>query len=373
MIVYYFGKNMRILKIVQNVAHANGNEGSKKIPRKVLRYFPLKPRLQRLFVNKDLAENMRWHKEKLVHENDVMRHPADSELWRDFDKKYPLFADDPRSVRIGLASDGFNPFGNMSTSYSIWPVILVPYNLPPWMCERPFLLLSMLIPGPKGPGNDIDVYLQPLIDELKELWEVGIEAYDAYKKENFILRAALMWTISDLPAYSYLSGWITSGYFACPICMSETTCEHLPNSQKRCYMGHRRFLPSDHKWRDEMKAFDGKKDDRCAPVLQSGEEIMEQLSSIEQVQFGKELNSTQSNKKGKKRKRARKKNKKKKSNWKKMSIFFELPYWKRLLMRHNLDVMHIEKNVCDNILGTLMNISGKTKDNKRARRDLMDK
>ncbi|KAL0325577.1 UNVERIFIED_CONTAM: hypothetical protein Sradi_5127000 [Sesamum radiatum] len=170
--------------------------------------------------------------------------------------------------------------------------------------------------GPKGPGNDIDVYLQPLIDELKELWEVGIEAYDAYKKENFILRAALMWTISDLPAYSYLSGWITSGYFACPICMSETTCEHLPNSQKRCYMGHRRFLPSDHKWRDEMKAFDGKKDDRCAPVLQSGEEILEQLSSIEQVQF--------------------------------------------------------EKNVCDNILGTLMNISGKTKDNKRARRDLMD-
>ncbi|KAL0285576.1 UNVERIFIED_CONTAM: hypothetical protein Scaly_2814100 [Sesamum calycinum] len=182
-------------------------EGSKKIPRKVLRYFPLKPRLQRLFVNKDLAENMRWHKEKLVHENDVMRHPADSELWRDFDKKYPLFADDPRSVRIGLASDGFNPFGNMSTSYSIWPVLLVPYNLPPWMCMKdPFLLLSMLIPGPKGPGNDIDVYLQPLIDELKELWEVGIEAYDAYKKENFILRAALMWTISDLPAYSYCLG-----------------------------------------------------------------------------------------------------------------------------------------------------------------------
>ncbi|KAL0337734.1 UNVERIFIED_CONTAM: hypothetical protein Scaly_2048500 [Sesamum calycinum] len=160
-------------------------EGSKKIPRKVLRYFPLKPRLQRLFVNKDLAENMRWHKEKLVHENDVMRHPADSELWRDFDKKYPLFADDPRSVRIGLASDGFNPFGNMSTSYSIWPVLLVPYNLPPWMCMKdPFLLLSMLIPGPKGPGNDIDVYLQPLIDELKELWEVGIEAYDAYKKKT---------------------------------------------------------------------------------------------------------------------------------------------------------------------------------------------
>ena len=51
-------------------------------------------------------------------------------------------------------------------------------------------------------------------------------------------------------------------------------------------------------------------------------------------------------------------------NWKKKkSIFFQLPYWKMLLLRHNLDVMHIEKNVCDSIIGTLLNIEGKTKDN----------
>jgi hypothetical protein len=35
--------------------------------------------------------------------------------------------------------------------------------------------------------------------------------------------------------------------------------------------------------------------------------------------------------------------------WKKKSIFFRLPYWKDNLLRHNLDVMHIEKNVMDNI------------------------
>ncbi|KAL0432043.1 UNVERIFIED_CONTAM: hypothetical protein Sradi_0830300 [Sesamum radiatum] len=139
-------------------------------------------------------------------------------------------------------------------------------------------------------------------------------------------------------------------------------------------MGHRRFLPIDHKWRDEIKAFDGNKNHRSAPVLLSREEIIEQLSSIEQVQFGKEVSSTTTNKKGKKRKRARRKNRlKNKHNWKKRSIFFELPYWKSLKMRHNLDVMHVEKNVCDNILGTLMNISGKTRDNKKARKDLMEK
>lgn len=107
-------------------------KGSKKIPKKVLRYFPLKPMLQRLFVNKNIAEDMRWHKEKRVDEINVSRHPADSPLWKDFDEKHKSFAEDPRNVRVGLASDGFNPFGNMSNAYSIWPVIVTPYNLPPW-------------------------------------------------------------------------------------------------------------------------------------------------------------------------------------------------------------------------------------------------
>jgi hypothetical protein len=58
--------------------------------------------------------------------------------------------------------------------------------------------------------------------------------------------------------------------------------------------------------------------------------------------------------------------------WKKKSIFFRLPYWKDNLLRHNLDVMHIEKNVMDNILGTILDIKGKTKDNLAARLDLQE-
>lgn len=51
--------------------------------------------------------------------------------------------------------------------------------------------------------------------------------------------------------------------------------------------------------------------------------------------------------------------------------FFKLPYWPDLLVRHNLDVMHIEKNVCDSIVGTLLNIPGKTKDGVQSRQDLL--
>lgn len=80
------------------------------------------------------------------------------------------------------------------------------------------------------------------------------------------------------------------------------------------------------------------------------------------------LNSLQniSNAFGKKRKRSNE------GPWKKRSIFFELPYWEHNLLPHNLDVMHIEKNVVDNVIGTLLDIFGKTKDHPKARYDLKE-
>ena len=64
----------------------------------------------------------------------------------------------------------------------------------------------MTIPGPSSPGNDIDVYLQPLIAELKELWKVGMETYDVVTNQTFQIHKALLWTISDIPAIAMLSG-----------------------------------------------------------------------------------------------------------------------------------------------------------------------
>lgn len=68
--------------------------------------------------------------------------------------------------------------------------------------------------SPNHPKRSLDIFLQPLIEELKDLWVNGIEAYDISTKENFILRAVLMWTISDFPAYAMLSGWTTHGRLA---------------------------------------------------------------------------------------------------------------------------------------------------------------
>ena len=47
--------------------------------------------------------------------------------------------------------------------------------------KKPLLMMSLLIPGPKAPGKDIYVYPRPSMEELKELWDVGVETYDVSK------------------------------------------------------------------------------------------------------------------------------------------------------------------------------------------------
>ena len=60
-----------------------------------------------------------------------MRHPIDGQAWKHFNNKFSDFASEPRNVRLGLAADRFNPFGNMSLPYSMWLVVLTIYNLSP--------------------------------------------------------------------------------------------------------------------------------------------------------------------------------------------------------------------------------------------------
>ena len=80
------------------------------------------------------------------------------------------FDSEPRNLRLALLSDGVNPFNNFSTQYSYWLVILFTYNMPPWLVmKRKFMMLSLLISGPKQPGRDINIFVAPLIVDLKLL------------------------------------------------------------------------------------------------------------------------------------------------------------------------------------------------------------
>jgi hypothetical protein len=64
------------------------------------------------------------------------------------------------------------------------------------------------------------------------------------------------------------------------------------------------------------------------------------------------------------------KNNKEDDMWKKQSIFWELPYWKDLDIHHSIDVVHIKKNVCKSLIGTLLNMNEKTRDHEHACADM---
>ncbi|GJV92294.1 pyruvate kinase [Tanacetum coccineum] len=144
-------KDVHFCPVCKTSRWKDSNTPGKKVPKKVLRYFPIIPRLQRLYKSSHTAKEMTWHATGKCTEPGKMQHPVDGRAWKNFDTKYPNFAKEPRNVRLGLAADEIS------------------------------FMLTLLIPGPKSSGKDIDVYSRPLIDDLKVLWALkGVETIDQY-------------------------------------------------------------------------------------------------------------------------------------------------------------------------------------------------
>ena len=152
--------------------------------------------------------------------------------------------------------------------------------------KRKYMMLSMMISGPRQPGNDIDMYLKSLIDDLKLLWEEGVDVYDSYSQELFCLCALLFCTINDFPAYGNLSGYNVKGHFACPICEKNTSYIQLKHDQKNVYTRHRKFIPQNHPYHRMKKTFNGSFEDEVVARPRNGEEMYNQVENIDIV-FGK--------------------------------------------------------------------------------------
>jgi hypothetical protein len=192
---------------------------------------------------------------------------------------------------------------------------------------------------------------------MMELWE-GVSTFDESTKQTFPLQAAFLWSIHDYPGYATMSGRSTRGFYACVHCDENPCYESLHN--KIGYIGHRRFLAKDHIYR-RSKVFNGKIETRDAPRKFTPEEVKEKVERVKDYTPGKNPSN--------KRKRVAEKGE---PTWHLKASLHNLPYWPKLKLAHNLDVMHIEKNICDNILGTLLEIDGKNKDTLSARLDLQN-
>ena len=113
--------------------------------------------------------------------------------------------------------------------------------------------------------------------------------WDISTRSTFNLKAAVMWTISDFPAYGMLSGWSTHGRLSCPYCMEQSKTSYLPHGRKISFFDcHRRFLPENHPFRKNRINFRrGKTEfDNPAPRL-SGEEVRDRVMNLDVVPLGK--------------------------------------------------------------------------------------
>lgn len=150
--------------------------------------------------------------------------------------------------------------------------------------------------------------------------------------------------------------------------MDETKSFWLPNGRKHSWFDcHRRFLPLGHAYRQNVNGFlKGKTMHGDPPAWLNGEEILhERINNINGL-----IKTVDCGGKGHDNAAREIDGYGVHHNWVKKSIFWELPYWEQLLLRHNLDFMHIEKNFFDNLINTVLNVSGKTKDTVKSRMDL---
>ncbi|KAK1611624.1 hypothetical protein QYE76_035297 [Lolium multiflorum] len=236
-------------------------------------------------MTEDTAQQMRWAVEGNRY-TDKMIHPSDGSAWKNFVKKFPLKAGDPRSVAVAISTDGFNPY------------------------------------GPKYPGKNMNVYLEPLVDDLVRGWEGrGIRTYDASKKEYF-----------DMQAVTFF--WLNKG------------------GKYSCFDEARQFLERRHAYRSDVKSFKkGRVVRGPKPIPKTGTEIKAELDALQPSPDGNGFLGYGET-----------------HQWTHKPCLWKLPYFEFLELPHNIDVMHIEKNISEAIWSTIVDTE-KTKDNIKARID----
>lgn len=169
-----------------------------------------------------------------------------------------------------------------------------------------------------------DVYLQLLIDDLKKLWIDVVETYDASRNGTFCMHVTLRWTINDFPTYTTLSDWSAKGCLHILV-VWRTHVMSDSSVSKTCIYGASLIFRAGHHFRQDKRLFYGTIEMRDSPKSLKGHEIQEQVHNINNL-FRKTTIGRRGVIEG--------------TNWNKHNNIY-LSYWKDLLLRHNLDVMHV--------------------------------
>ncbi|CAI9293383.1 unnamed protein product [Lactuca saligna] len=129
-----------------------------------------------MFSIPQLAHDLTWHAQGRVN-NGKLTHPHDTPSWKLVDNTWKEFGQEKRNLRLALSSNVINP-------------------------HKKFMMLNLLISGPNQPGHNIDVYLAPLIEDLKSY---NFNMQETGKTEEEIDRTMLWKKARELKTGGYES------------------------------------------------------------------------------------------------------------------------------------------------------------------------
>ena len=177
-----------------------------------------------MFCTPTISERMVWHA-KNTSTDGLVRHPCDSKAWKHVHENVDSsFGREDRNIHLGLAADGVSPFKLQRTTWSTWPVMLLNYNIPPWLTtNKIFVMLALLILGKQFVTLQFfDVHLEPLVEKLMQLWK-GVAAITCSKSwdQGF----------SNLEQFCYGPSTIFS-------VMGELQVLHIKAMRRVLYVGH---------------------------------------------------------------------------------------------------------------------------------------
>ena len=160
-------------------------------------------------------------------EDGIMRDIFDGEYVRNFKghdgRSFSLGGEEGHYV-FSLCVDFFNPYTNKQSGKksSVGLISVVCLNLPPSMRYKPEnMFLSGVIPGPKEPPlTTLNHYLKPLVNDLIDFWETGVQFSRTYNyKTGRLVRCALLLLVCDLPAARKAAGFASTAHeHFCSIC-----------------------------------------------------------------------------------------------------------------------------------------------------------
>jgi hypothetical protein len=196
--------------------------------------------------------------------------------------------------------------------------------------------------------------MEPLVDELVRAWEEGVWTYDRAMKTNFKMHVWYQYSMHDLSAYGLFCAWCVHGKFPCPVCKEALRFIWLRKGGKySSFDKHRQFLPPDHPFHLDIKNITkGVVVTDRPPATMTGAEIRQQINGLVANTEGGFVGYGEQH------------------MWTHKSSLTRLPYYDDLLLPHNIDVMHTEKNVAEALWEKIMDIPNKSKDNIKARVDL---